>query len=428
MKQLDQNRIRAIEDEIMRTIIQKYEIATDCLLFDNTNFFTYIDTENPAKLAQRGKSKEKRSDLKIVGLSLLVSPDHSIPLFHEAYPGNTNDAKQFGEVVARLKERFSCLGKAECRMTLVFDKGNNSEKNIPEVLGDKERGFDFVGALRFNQCPEFNRVSRDQFTPLENERLKDTVAYRSKKHLYKMDLTVVVTFNPALYDAQLSEVIANTEKCAEKLKLLESHLVERSEQKSPKGRAPTIESIKKKISGILSAEYMKELFKYNVWRREDGHIQISSEFDNEVFEKLKAEKLGRTILFTNHDDWTTERIISTYRSQYHVEESFRQMKDTKYLSFRPIHHFTDANIRVHAFYCVLSLLLAGLLNKELDQIGYKISIHSMLDYFQRVQQVLTYYPTERGKKRHCVSSFSGLDGYAKEYIEKYELRKLAVNF
>jgi transposase len=428
MKQLNQNRIRAIEDEIMRTIIQKYDIETDCLLLDNTNFFTYIDTENPAMLPQRGKSKEKRSDLKIVGLSLLVSPDHSIPLFHEAYPGNTNDAKQFGKIVTHLKERFAGLGKAPCRITLVFDKGNNSEDNIAEVLGDKERGFDFVGALRFNQCPEFNRVSLDQFTPLESDKLKDTIAYRSKKHVYNMDLTVVLTFNPALYDAQLSGVITNAEKCAEKLKMLEKHLCERSEQKLPKGRAPTIGSIQKKIAGILTAEYMKELFICKIWHREDGKIQICSKFADEVLEKLKAEKLGRSILLTNHHDWTTERIVSTYRSQYHVEESFRQMKDRKYLSFRPIHHFTDANIRVHAFYCVLSLLLAGLLNKELDKMGHKVSIHSMLDYFQHVQQVITYFPAERGKKRRCISSFSGLDGYVKEYIEKYELTKLATNF
>ncbi|MCL5780465.1 MAG: hypothetical protein M1119_06030, partial [Firmicutes bacterium] len=40
------------------------------------------------KLPQRGHSKEKRSDLKIVGLAMMVTPDFNVPLFHEVYPGN----------------------------------------------------------------------------------------------------------------------------------------------------------------------------------------------------------------------------------------------------------------------------------------------------------------------------------------------------
>ena len=99
MSILNEEKIRAIEDEITRVIVDNYNLTTDSLLFDNTNFFTYIDTSNPSTLAKRGKSKEKRSDLKIVGLSMMVTPDYNIPLFHEVYPGNKNDAKQFSELI-----------------------------------------------------------------------------------------------------------------------------------------------------------------------------------------------------------------------------------------------------------------------------------------------------------------------------------------
>jgi transposase len=36
---------------------------------------------------------------------------------------------------------------------------------------------------------------------------------------------------------------------------------------------------------------------------------------------------------------SNEQIVKAYRSQYHVEDAFQQMKDTKYLSFRPMHHY-----------------------------------------------------------------------------------------
>ena len=76
--------------------------------------------------------------------------------------------------------------------------------------------------------------------------------------------------------------------------------------------------------------------------------------------KLAKRGHSKSVLFTDRDDWTNERIVGAYRLQYHVEEAFKQMKDTKYLSFRPIRHFTDNHIRVHTFYCVLALTLSGL--------------------------------------------------------------------
>jgi len=88
MSYLDADKIRAIEQAVTRTLIDGFEIDLSCLLYDTTNFYTFIDSFNDAPtLAQRGKSKEKRVDLRIVGLALLVTKDFHIPLLHEVYPG-----------------------------------------------------------------------------------------------------------------------------------------------------------------------------------------------------------------------------------------------------------------------------------------------------------------------------------------------------
>jgi transposase len=425
MSLLDETKIQEIEDNITHAVVQKYDIPTECLLFDNTNFFTYIDTNTPASLPKRGKSKEHRSDLKIVGLSMMVSPDHSIPLFHETYPGNTNDAKQFGKIIDRLKARYRKLGNGECKLTLVFDKGNNSEDNIDAIM-DGVNGFDFVGGLRFNQCPEFNSISKDKFIKLKGDRLEKTSAYRRTKEIYGRKLAVLLTFNQELYDAQIDGVIANIAKCKEKLQLVEERLEARSVNKITKGRSPTVSSVRKAIANILSAEHMKKLFDCEVFADPVSHaVILRHSFNDKNFEMLKAKRLGRSILFTSHTEWSTEKIVSVYRSQYHIEDAFRRMKDTQYLSFRPVRHFTDSNIRVHAFYCVLALLLTSLLNRELEEIGHKSSIHKMLDNFQSVQQVITYFPSN-AKKQRCVYSFSGLEDHSLEYIKKYDLTKYAL--
>jgi transposase len=401
-------------------------LSTDCLLFDNTNFFTYIDTSTPASLAQRGHSKQKRNDLKIVGLSLMVSPDHSIPLFHEAYPGNTNDAKQFSKVIEKLKNRYASLGLGECKLTLVFDKGNNSEDNIESILSDTKRGFDFIGGLRYNQCPEFNGIDKTKLTPLEGERLDGESVYRTSINAYGTSLTAILTFNPELYNAQLDGITANIEKSAAKLASIEFKLKARRDGKVTKGKAPTLGSVKKQVESILSVEHMKSLFNWNVAELKRGHIQLDYSFNESNFCDLKQKRLGRSILFTSHSDWSTEKIVLAYRSQYHVEEAFRRMKNNKYLSFRPVHHFTDDKIRVHAFYCVLALLIVSLLHRELEGMGYKMSAERMLDGLQLVKQVITYFPSIGNKKR-CVSSFSEIDGFAKEYIGKHNLKQFAYN-
>jgi transposase len=102
---ISKSQIDGIEDCLVKKIVDTYDINTTQLIYDATNFFTYIDTKQDSEYAKRGHSKEKRNDLRIVGLSMMVSPDHSIPLLYDTYPGNRSDAKQFTEMLNKLKSR-----------------------------------------------------------------------------------------------------------------------------------------------------------------------------------------------------------------------------------------------------------------------------------------------------------------------------------
>lgn len=419
MAVLDENKIRMIEDEITKRVVKNYSINTECLLFDNTNFFTYIDTDNNSFLAKRGHSKEKRTDLKIVGLSLMVSPDHNVPLFHEAYPGNRNDALQFSDIVQKIKDRYKKLDQGDCILTLVFDKGNNNEDNIDSILEAEKSTYHFIGGLRLSQCHELLNVPKEEFEQL-GESFGETIAYKAKKHIYNRDLTVVVTFNPELYKAQTDGALSNIAACEKALTALNEKLINRRSGSVTKGKNPSVESVEKAVKNILSKEYMQEVFSYAVKEDPDQTPYMAFSFKEERWDALRERVLGKSILFTDRNDWTTGQIVGAYRSQYHVEEAFKQMKDTKYLSFKPIRHFTDAHIRVHAFYCVLSYMLTCLLNKELDMMGHKMSIHRMLDQFQSSQQVTTVY-VQSVDKPVVKNSYSRFDGIPKEYADKYRL-------
>jgi transposase len=426
MSLLNDSKIYAIEDEITSNIIKNYEIPTDCLIFDNTNFFTYINTENPASIPKRGHSKEKRNDLKIIGLSLMVSPFHNIPLFHETYPGNTNDAKQFFDIAEKLKNRYCNFGPQDGEVTLIFDKGNNSEENFQTLISDKIKNFHFVGSLKLNQCPELLNIPKSEYSQLSGNEFKEALAFRTEKVVFKIESTVVITYNPELYIAQLRGVLQNITKCKIALQELKVSLLRREMGIIRKGKKPTVESVEKNINQILTADYMKKIFDFEIGKN-NGLITLSFGINTDKFENIKNTYLGKTILFTDQHNWSNEKIVGAYRSQYHVEECFRQMKNEKILSFRPVRHFTDNNIRVHAFYCILALTLSSLLNIEFEKIGYKTSINNMLKELNEVKQVVsTFIINGKIIKKDSFNIDNDSSTAVKEYVREYNLTKYAL--
>jgi transposase len=148
MIELNQDNVNSIEDEITKRIVEKYVISNDCLLFENTNFLTYMDTSNPATIPQWSHSKEKRTALKIIGDSLMVGPKCDIPLFHETYPDNRSDSNQFLNIIDKLKHSLSKINANNSDMSLVFDKRNNSEHIIELFENESMTKINFIGGLR----------------------------------------------------------------------------------------------------------------------------------------------------------------------------------------------------------------------------------------------------------------------------------------
>lgn len=420
MNALSEQAIREFEDVFTRKIVQTYGLSLDCLIYDATNFFTFVDTNSDSELPQRGHSKEKRGDLKIVSLSMMVSPDFNVPLFHEMYAGNQPDAKQFLAVVERLQKRFEQICDQGLEPTLVFDKGNNSAEHLKKLQSGKTK-FHVVGSLKISQCKPLLDIERVEFVPITGSKYEGVTAYRTMYPAYGQDMTVLVVHNPKLEAGQLQGIQKHIEKCTIRLRDLQANLKARQEGVIRKGRKPTIDSVKHRVDQILHAEFMRELFAVNVSTVSDA-VQLEFSLDLSRFDDIRKHQLGKTILYTDNHDWTNERIVASYRSQYHIEQAFKQMKNADHLDFRPIYHWTDQKIRVHAFYCVLALRLCSLLNRELHGYGIDVSINRMLDMLADIKQVITVYP-KRGESKKDRQSFSlsKLDPETKRMMEALNL-------
>ena len=160
--------ITSAETEIVRRCIDVYGIELRPLIYDTTNFATFIDSANERNtVAQRGHPKGGRRDLRLIGLALCVALDSNIPLCHQTYEGSRNDTTHFPEAIKLIKQRLIDLGLSEAELselTLVYDKGNNSKDNQP--LAD-ELSLGVVGSLSPHHHPELLDIPREQFTALE---------------------------------------------------------------------------------------------------------------------------------------------------------------------------------------------------------------------------------------------------------------------
>ena len=105
------------------------------------------------------------------------------------------------------------------------------------------------------------------------------------------------------------------------------------------------------------------------------------------------------MLITSHDDWPAAEVIAGYRSQSEAEFSFRQLKDPHVVSFSPMHHWTEHNIRVHTFTCVLALQIAHLLRLQAERAGLRMSVRELLRQLAGIGETVLLYPGERGRPK-----------------------------
>lgn len=411
--------LERVEEAILKKVIDVYQIDMTRIIYDATNFFTFIDTMQDGELAKRGNDKAKRKDLRTVGLSLMVSPDFAVPLLHDTYPGNKADAKEFAVMMERLKARYEAVTGKTSDVTVIFDRGNNSKDNI-DLLESGELKCHYIGGLRKSQARELFSVDRNEYVPLSGTSLEGQSAYRTEMEVYGRKVTVLIVHNPELEDGQMQGIRINIEKAEGILLALQRRLMRWATGEVTRGKKPTVQSVSDAVEKALGAEYMGDIFRYEVLEK-DGHIYLSYYSSEENLERVRTEQLGKKVLFTDRSDYSNEQIVTAYRSAWLVESSFRQMKDAKHLAVQPMFHWTDEKIRVHIFTCVLAYRLCSLLKKELSDIGISMSIDRMLDDMAKIKKVHTF--VGELKKPQDLQSFTLGNELAEKIEQHYNLKE-----
>lgn len=381
--------LQAIEGELTKVVVRELGVELDTLFYDTTNFFTYIaSTNNRPKLPQRGKSKQKRADLRLFGLALLVSRDGQIPLCSQVYQGNTADSKLFPDSLSRIRQRLADLTVDIQDLTVVYDKGNLSKTNQAAV---DNAPFGYVASLTPSHHAQLMKIPVERYSPLpKGSRLEGVPALRLTHEVWGAERTVILFISDQLRDGQIRGLQQHLTKRLKALAQWKEQLA------NPRSGPRSEESAAKRVDDLLKGQFLREVLHVEYDPQRQGANRLDYWIDEDARLRLHSAVFGKRIVVTNRHEWSTEDILLAYRGQSHVESVFRQSKDDEHLAVRPQYHWTDQKIHVHAFICLLALLLTRAVEREAPKPQRPKSLPALLETLANVR--LTMVLRSSGKK------------------------------
>ena len=391
MDRLSATDLATIETELGRRIVTEYGLDTSGLVLDMTNFATYIDSGNDkAPIAQRGKAKQKRMDLRLVGLGLVVTRDGGIPLLSHAYPGDRPDVTQFPAMIEQLTTRFADLAGSVAELTLVYDAGQNSTTNHEQVEAAR---IGFVGSLPPSDHPDLLAIARTRYRAVDADRFPGLTHVDTTVTALGVTRRAVLTHSKTLHAAQSRGFDQTLAKAQQRLAVLADKLA-RGKTRRPRT------AVEADIAAICKPRWVADVLSTTLTGEHPADLRLSVTVDTTARKALETRLFGKRILFTNRDTWPVAEIVAAYRSQSGVESGFRQLKDPHMVSFSPMHHWTDQKIRVHVFYTVLALSIAHLMRRTAEHAGLHLSVRELLGELAGIgETVLLYHDGGKGRPR-----------------------------
>jgi transposase len=390
MDKLDDDQLVEIERRISLAAIERFGLDLSGLVLDMTNFATFIDSANPrAPIAQRGKAKQKRHDLRLVGLALVVTHDGAVPVVSHPYAGNRHDSTQFTGLLDKLVDRWQAVGGDPAELTVTYDSGQNSSDNQTHI---ERAGLGYVTSLPPSDHPQLLAIGKDRFTAIDTDRFEGVTAHDTTVTALGVTRRAVITHSETFHQRQRRGFEQTLATARRQLSELQARLARGRTRKDTAG-------IQAEIDRILAPRWLDRVITVTLTGDSPATRRLTWHTDSRARNRLEDAIFGKRILFSNRDSWPLADIVAAYRTQPDVESSFRQLKDPHLVSFSPTHHWTEQKIKVHAFYCILALQIAHLMRRRAHHAGLDLSVRGLLTALAGIQETVLLYQADRGRPR-----------------------------
>jgi hypothetical protein len=338
----------ALENHLSKRTNELFDLEDKIILYDLTN--TYFEGRmKKSKIAKFGRSKEKRSDARIVVLAVVINREGFLK-YSNIFAGNMADCKTLGELVDALSKQTSFSGR---KPIVIIDAGIATDGNIAML---KEKGYDFMCVTRSNlkeyhadveSKPVIVRDKKDQ--PIELLKVKvsgDNDHYlwvKSEAKKLKED-----SMN-GLFSQRFEEGIKNIH-----------------EGVSKKGGTKKLNKVHERI-GRLKQKYPSVNRYYDITVNDDGKGTATGvTCKHKIGEDIDKQE-GIYFLRTSLNEKDEKTLWTIYNIIREIEYTFRVLKTD--LDLRPIYHKTDDASMAHLHLGIMAYWLVATIRYQLKQKG-----------------------------------------------------------
>lgn len=358
----------AMEQHLSVRTNELFDIEDKIILYDLTN--TYFEgRKDGSKLAQYGRSKEKRSDAKLVVLALVVNPEGFIK-YSSILEGNMADSKTLEGMINKLRIKTSSSAK---KALVVIDAGIATDSNLAMI---KEKGYDYMCVSRSSLKNYTIEAGATTVTVTDNKKQKidlcRATSGRNTDYYLKVESHAKELKERSMNEQFRSRYEAGLQKIADSL--------------TKKGGVKQEDKVHQRI-GRLKQKYpsIQRYFDIEVEARENIEIKRKKKKYRAVQENTKivasikwAVKAGVDInarsgvyfLRTSVEANTEGVLWQFYNTIREIEATFRVLKTD--LDLRPIYHQKDESTMAHLHLGLLAYWIVNTVRHQLKKEG----IHS----------------------------------------------------
>ena len=372
----------ALQKHLKNRLGELFDLKYDLLLYDVTStYFEGLCEANP--LAQRGYSRDQRSDCKQVCIALVVSRE-GMPIGYELFAGNKADVSSVEQIVTTMEDRY---GKSD--RIWVMDRGMSSRDNI-EFLKEANRRY-IIGTPKSMLKKYEQHLLRDDWS-----KIRDGL---------EVKLCVDPEADPSQPPGQASPQAETFILCrsADRAKK-EQAMHQRFEKRIEEGLTRIVNACQcQKLDAVKVSHRVGKLlgqntraagaFKTTITTDEKGRAMLSWE-KVESWRDWASLSEGCYLLRSNVSNWTAEELWQAYMQLTQAEAAFRIHKSD--LSLRPIWHQKQERVEAHILVCFLAYVLWKTLAQWCKHSGLGDEPRKVLDEIKQIAVVDVVLATRAG--------------------------------
>lgn len=387
----------ALEVHLKQRLGELFAIEYDLLLYDVTS--TFFEGQAAFDLAQRGYSRDQRSDCKQVCIGLVVSRC-GMPLGYEVFAGNTADVTTVQQIVTTMEQRY---GKSD--RIWVMDRGMVSEANLRFL---REGGRRYIVGTPKSMLKKFEQ----QILSEDWHKIRDGLEVKLCE--LPGDAGQDEDDDEAAIDPESAPNVANRPQNQTRETFIlcrsqdrwkkEDAILRRFERKieqrlksmatrcEKQNRQPL--TVAREVGRLLGQNTRAaKLFEVTVEATEKGHAKMT-------WKKIEGRRnwatlsAGCYLLRTNVTDWSDEELWKAYIQLTEAEAAFRIHKSD--LSLRPIWHQKEDRVLAHILVCFLSYVLWKMLGQLCQAAGLGNEPRRVLSELSELRIMDVVLPTRDG--------------------------------